>query len=279
MEWSSSVSVLGQVSTDGSPLALWLHSSAQYSVHRFSISRSSVRNFPERSWTVVAFPCFTVVKSFTSWYALLLLSFLRFSSISPHCSPIMTQIRGDSDYWSLPPLTILCWRTPLVITKHPEDGPGLARMHNTTARLIIFLWGSASDQEWTLPEHEVFQEQTLEVTTTCRWWPSTFIWKRIRKPKHTRLKFDLEKLRDCNVLESFQAVIGGTVAPLIIMNDEDTGMDSMITTFNTAVTEAVIEILGKPWVNCRNSWSVRQRERTEKEKIRIWRLWETKGSE
>ena len=67
---------------------LSLYNSEQYSVHRFSICRSSVRHFPERSWTVVAFPCFTVVKSFTSWYALLLLFFLRFSSISLHCSPI-----------------------------------------------------------------------------------------------------------------------------------------------------------------------------------------------
>ena len=32
----------------------------------------------------------------------------------------------DSDFWSLPPLTILCWRTHLVITKHPEDGHGIA---------------------------------------------------------------------------------------------------------------------------------------------------------
>ena len=31
-----------------------------YSVHRFSISRSSVRHFPERCRTVAAFPCFTV---------------------------------------------------------------------------------------------------------------------------------------------------------------------------------------------------------------------------
>ena len=38
----------------------------------FSISRSSMRHFPERSWTVVAFLCFTVVKSFKSWYAVLL---------------------------------------------------------------------------------------------------------------------------------------------------------------------------------------------------------------
>ena len=77
MGWSSSVSVWGQSSTDVSPLVLWLYSSVQYSVHRFSVSRSSVKHFPERSWTVVAFPCFTVVKSFASWYALLLLFFLR----------------------------------------------------------------------------------------------------------------------------------------------------------------------------------------------------------
>ena len=86
MGWSSFVSVWGQFSTDGSPLVLWSYSSEQYSVHRFSISRSSVRHFPERSQTVVAFPCFTVVKSFMIWYAFLLMFFLRFFSVSLHCS-------------------------------------------------------------------------------------------------------------------------------------------------------------------------------------------------
>ena len=84
----------------GHPLCLSGDSSVQIDLHwhcdctaqssilsRFSICRSSVRHFPERSWTRVAFPCFTVVKSFTSWFALLLLFFLRFSSISLHCSP------------------------------------------------------------------------------------------------------------------------------------------------------------------------------------------------
>ena len=51
-----------------------------------SVYHSSVRHFPERSWIVVAFPCFTVVKSFTSLYAHLLLFFLRFSSVLLHCS-------------------------------------------------------------------------------------------------------------------------------------------------------------------------------------------------
>ena len=53
-------------------------------------------------------------------------------------SAITTQIREDSDFWSLPPLTILCWRTHLVITTHLEDGPGIAQIDNTTIRLITF---------------------------------------------------------------------------------------------------------------------------------------------
>ena len=50
------------------------------------------------------------------------------------------------------------------------------------------------------------------------------------KPKHTRLKFDLGKLKDPNVLETFQAVIGGKFASLSTMNNDDTDIDSIITT-------------------------------------------------
>ena len=78
--------------------------------------------------------------------------------------------------------------------------------------------------------------------------------KKISKPKHTRPKFDLNKLKDPNVLETFQAMAGGRFAPLTIMSNEDTDIDSMITTFNTAVTETASEILSKhrqkkkPWI-------------------------------
>ena len=51
-------------------------------------------------------------------------------------SAMMTEMRGDSNFWCLPPLTILCWRILLVITKHPEDGPGIAQMDDITAGLI-----------------------------------------------------------------------------------------------------------------------------------------------
>ena len=40
-------------------------------------------------------------------------------------------------------------------------------------------------------------------------------------------------------------MIDGKFAPFTIMNNEDANMDSMITTFNTAVTETAVEILGK----------------------------------
>ena len=78
--------------------------------------------------------------------------------------------------------------------------------------------------------------------------------KRISKPKYTRLKFDVEKLKDPNVLETFQAVIGGKFAPLTIMDNEDPDLDSMISTFNTEMIETASKILGKkrqkknPWV-------------------------------
>ena len=96
--------------------------------------------------------------------------------------------------------------------------------------------------------------------------------KQISKLKYTRHKLDLEKLKDPNVLETFQAMIGGRFAPLTIMSNEDTDINSMITTFNTAVTETTSEILSKHCQkkknldHCRNS-SVRQKDRTEKEKI------------
>ena len=48
-------------------------------------------------------------------------------------------------------------------------------------------------------------------------------------------------------------MIGGRFAPLTIMSNEDTDIDSMITTFNTAVTETASEILGKHRQN-KNPW-------------------------
>ena len=42
-----------------------------------------------------------------------------------------------------------------------------------------------------------------------------------------------------------QATIGGKFASLIGMRDDDTGIDTMITTYKTALTDAASELLGK----------------------------------
>ena len=69
--------------------------------------------------------------------------------------------------------------------------------------------------------------------------------KRARKPNQPRLRFDLEKLRDPYVACTFQTTIGGKFAPLNGLRDEDMDVNTMIATYNTAVTDAATEILGK----------------------------------
>ena len=69
--------------------------------------------------------------------------------------------------------------------------------------------------------------------------------KKARKPNQPRLRFDLKKLRDPDVACTFQATIGGKFAPLIGLSDEDMDIDTMITTYNTAVTDAASRYLGR----------------------------------
>ena len=47
---------------------------------------------------------------------------------------------------------------------------------------------------------------------------------------------------------TFQATLDGKFAPLINLRDDDMDIDSMITTYNTAVTDTDSEILG---IECR----------------------------
>ena len=78
--------------------------------------------------------------------------------------------------------------------------------------------------------------------------------KRVKKLGHARIKFDLEKLNDPEVAEAFHAMIGRKFAVLTILDADGTDMDTLINTFNTAVTNTASEILGKhrpvkkPWL-------------------------------
>ena len=63
--------------------------------------------------------------------------------------------------------------------------------------------------------------------------------KKTKRPTQSRLRFDPDMA--C----TFQATMGGKFAPLIKLRDDDIEIDSMITTYNTVVTDTVSEMLGK----------------------------------
>ena len=69
--------------------------------------------------------------------------------------------------------------------------------------------------------------------------------KKARKPNQPRIRFDLETLSDPDVACTFQTTIGVKFAPLIGLRDEDMNINTMITTYDTTMTGAAREILGK----------------------------------
>ena len=68
---------------------------------------------------------------------------------------------------------------------------------------------------------------------------------KMKMPGPARVKFDLEKLKDPQVADAFQAMIGGKFAPVILLNADDTEVDILVNSFNKALTESASEILGK----------------------------------
>lgn len=75
--------------------------------------------------------------------------------------------------------------------------------------------------------------------------------KRLKKPKNARLKFDLERLKDPTICETFQATIGGKFAPLMTLEED---AEVLTNRFNTIMTDTAKDVLGlhrrknKPWV-------------------------------
>ena len=78
--------------------------------------------------------------------------------------------------------------------------------------------------------------------------------QRVNNQGSIRIRFSLEKLKDPNITEIFQATIGGKFAPLLALENQDIEIDALINSFKTAVTERANSILGKlrpakkPWV-------------------------------
>ena len=63
--------------------------------------------------------------------------------------------------------------------------------------------------------------------------------KKTKMSKNTRLKFNLDRLKDRKILESFKATIGGKFAPLLAL--EDNSVETLTTQFNEVLAEAANE--------------------------------------
>lgn len=78
--------------------------------------------------------------------------------------------------------------------------------------------------------------------------------KKARQATQSRLRLYFEKLWDPDVAQTFQATKYGKFAPFIGLRDGDMDIDTMITTHNTALTDAASEKPGKicrskkPWI-------------------------------
>ena len=100
--------------------------------------------------------------------------------------------------------------------------------------------------------------------------------QRVKNQGSIRIRLSLEKLKDPNIAEMFRATIGGKFAPLLALENQDTKIDALINSFDTAVTETANNILAKhlpakkPWVTdnilklCNKRRELKQKKNTTK---------------
>ncbi|GFO32910.1 endonuclease-reverse transcriptase [Plakobranchus ocellatus] len=73
--------------------------------------------------------------------------------------------------------------------------------------------------------------------------------KKNKKQGNIRIKFDVDKLKDPNILTTFQANIGGRFAPLLALdNEQDLTPDDLAEIFNETLSEEASKLLSKPRV-------------------------------
>ena len=144
------------------------------------------------------------------------------------------------------------WQTHLAPTKHPAKSPGTAQAerHNQINYIMVkkrFKTSVNIAKTRSFPGADIRSDYELIMVTF------KLHLKRAEKKCNTRIRCDLEELKDPEVSEIFQPKIGGKFAVLSIL-DSDIYVDTLTDTFNTAETDTANEILGKyrlvkkPWV-------------------------------
>ena len=163
-------------------------------------------------------------------------------------------------------------------TWHSPNG----QHHSQTDYILVrkrFWSGVNVARTWSFPGADIGSDHDLPMMTFH------LRLKRISKPKHRRPKFDLEKLKDPNVLETSQALIGGKFPPLTVMNkwrhrpgfndyhlEHSSDWNSQWDPWQTSSEE---KTLG----HCRNFLFCVTEGKNWEEMTWTWRIWEIQGSE
>ncbi|XP_069992393.1 uncharacterized protein [Penaeus vannamei] len=137
-------------------------------------------------------------------------------------------------------------KTSRKVTWHSPDG----QTKNQIDYIIVkkrFKTGGNINRTRSFPGADIGSDHNLVIMTF------KLHLKRIKKQGCTRIKFDLEKLKDPDVAEIFQATIGGKYAALTLL-DPDMDLGTLTNSFNKSVIDSAKEVLGKhrrvkkPWV-------------------------------
>ena len=126
---------------------------------------------------------------------------------------------------------------------HPTEH--ITRSTTSWYRTNRFRSGIHSAKTRTFPGADVGSDHNLVILNF------RFRLNKIKKHMNSRLKFNLDRLKDPSIHESFQATEGGEFAALLTLDD---GAEALVTKFCAEITETTDEILGgkrreaQPWV-------------------------------
>ena len=192
----------------------------------------------------------------------------------------MTQMREDSGFWSLPPLTTLCWRntfghhkafrgwtwtTPQPDWLHSSEEALLIRSEhcqNTKfPRSRHWKWPRLADDDFPPSSEKNQQAKTHKIQV----WP-----RKAKRPQWVGNlpSYDWQEVCTSHHHKQWRHRPGFNDHYLQYTSDWNSQWDP----WQTSSEEKILD-------HSRNSWSVRQKVRTEKEQIWARRSWEIQGSE
>ena len=121
-------------------------------------------------------------------------------------------------------------RIHLACTKWPDSHPD--RLYHVKNR---YKSGVSRAKTRTFPGQDIGSDHDLDMMTF------RVRLKGSKKAKNTRLKFNLDKLKDPNISSSFEARIGGKLGPLLMLQGD---AEALTNNFNEVMTEVATDILG-----------------------------------